>query len=66
MAKKSKEDSTSKVLWLAGGAAVTGLVVYLVQKNLKDQEDLRQLRYEADQRRLAASAASSGGGGGGE
>jgi len=63
MAKKSKEDSTNKVLWLAGGAAVTGLVVYLVQKNLKDQDELRQLRYEADQRKLAAS---SGGGDGGE
>lgn len=64
MAKKSKEDSTNKVLWLAGGAAVTGLVVYLVQKNLKDQDELRQLRYEADQRKLAAS--SSGGGSEGE
>lgn len=61
--KKNKDDSTNKVLWLAGGAAVTGLVVYLVQKNLKDQEELRQLRYEADRRR---ELAASGGGGGGE
>jgi len=55
MAKNNKEDSTNKVLWLAGGAAVTGLVVYLVQKNLKDQEELRQLRYESDRRKELAS-----------
>jgi len=55
MAKNNKEDSTNRVLWLAGGAAVTGLVVYLVQKNLKDQEELRQLRYESDRRKELAS-----------
>ena len=60
MPKKKKGNGTeNKVLWLAGGAAVTGLVVYLVQKNLKDKEELMQLRYESEQRRLS----DAGGGG---
>lgn len=62
MAKKKKRedgDVTNKLLWIAGGAAVTGTVIFLVQKNLKDQEELRDLRYQLSRREIG-----SGGGGG--
>ncbi len=46
MAKKSKDDDTgNKLLWLAGGAAVTAFAMYYVNRNLNEREELNRLRY---------------------
>lgn len=53
MAKKKSDDETSnKVLWIAGGAAVTAFAMYYVNKHLNEREDLKRLRYAEDQNRL--------------
>lgn len=62
MAKKKKNgdsDVGNKLLWIAGGAVVTGTVIFFVQKNLKDQEELRELRFQLNRQK------ELGGGGGG-
>lgn len=56
MATKSKDEATNKLLWLAGGAAITGAVMYLVNKNLNERDELSKLRYESDQRKLKESS----------
>lgn len=52
MASKSKDDATNKLLWLAGGAAITGAVMYLVNKNLNERDELSKLRYADSQRKI--------------
>ena len=55
MATKSKDEATNRLLWVAGGAAMTGAVMYFVNKNLNERDELSKLRYESDQRKLKES-----------
>ena len=48
MAKKDDEAS-NKVLWIAGGAAVTAFAMYYVNKHLNERDDLKRLRYAESQ-----------------
>jgi len=51
MAKSSsKENTSNKLLWIAGGAAVTAFAVYAVNKYLKDREELMMMRMLEKQR----------------
>ena len=44
--KKSKDDDTSnKVLWIAGAAGVTAFAMYYVNRHLNEREELNRLRY---------------------
>lgn len=54
---KSKEDSDwgTKLLWIAGGAAVTAAAMYYVNKQLKDREELQRLKYAEEHQRLKES-----------
>ena len=46
MAKSKKDDETSnKLLWIAGGAAVTAFAMYYVNKHLNEREELQRLKY---------------------
>lgn len=57
MATKSKDDDTgNKLLWLAGGALVTAGVMYMVNKNLNEREELNRLRFADGQRSLKDSS----------
>jgi len=60
MAKSSKnnEDFSSKLLWIAGGAALSAAAYYFVNKHLKEKEELQRLQY-AEQRRLREGSESS-------
>ena len=55
MASKSKDEASNKLLWLAGGAAITGAVMYLVTKNLGERDELNRLRYAEGQRKLTTA-----------
>ena len=45
--KKSKDDDTSnKVLWIAGAASVTAFAMFYVNRHLNEKEELTRLRYE--------------------
>lgn len=50
--KKDDNDTTNKLLWIAGGAAVTAFAMYYVNKNLREREELNRLRYAEEQQRL--------------
>lgn len=66
MAKKKKNgesDVGNKLLWIAGGAVVTGTVIFFVQKNLKDQEELRELRYQLNRQKQISGGGGDDGGG---
>lgn len=53
MAKKKNSDETShKLLWLAGGAAVTAFAMYYVNRHLNEREELRRLQYAEKQQSL--------------
>lgn len=53
MAKKSSDENTSdKLLWLAGGAIITAGVMYYVNRHLKEREELNELRFAERQQRL--------------
>lgn len=53
MAKKSDDSDTgNKLLWLAGGAAVTAFAYYYVNKHLKEKEELQRLQYAEKQQQL--------------
>ena len=44
MAKsKNGDDTTNKILWIAGGAAVTAFAMYYVNKHLNDRKELQRL-----------------------
>lgn len=69
MGKKKKNgdsDVGNKLLWVAGGAVVTGTVIFFVQKNLKDQEELRELRYQLNRQKELGGGGGRGGDDGGE
>jgi len=52
MAKSTKDDeATNKLLWIAGGAAVTAFAMYYVNKSLNEREELKRLKY-AESRQL--------------
>ena len=58
--KKSDDETSKKLLWIAGGAAVTAFAMYYVNKHLNEREELNKLRYaERNSRQVT-------GGGGGE
>lgn len=42
--KKTDDDSSKKLLWIAGGAAVTAFAMYYVNKHLNEREELNRLR----------------------
>lgn len=53
MAKKKKDDDTSnKVMWVAGTAAVTAFAMFYVNRHLNEREELNRLRYAEDRRKL--------------
>lgn len=51
---KDKEDTTNKILWVAGTALITGFTLYYVNKALNEREELQRLRL---------ASMNSGGGG---
>ena len=56
MATKKKDDDTSnKLLWLLGGAAVTAFAMHYVNKSLNEREELRRLQYAERQQSLKGS-----------
>ena len=57
--KKNDDDTTNKIMWVAGTAAVTAFAMYYVNRHLNEREELNRLRYAEERKRL-----DSGGGGG--
>jgi len=54
MAKKSKdEDTTNKVLWVAGTAAVTAFAMFYVNRHLNEREELNRLRFAESQKGIS-------------
>ena len=50
MATKKKDDDTSnKVLWIAGAASVTAFAMFYVNRHLNEKEELNRLRYGKQQ-----------------
>lgn len=49
---KDKDDTSNKLLWIAGGAAVTAFAMYYVNKHLNEREELRRLQYAERQQKL--------------
>lgn len=50
--KKSDDETSNKLLWIAGGAAVTAFAMYYVNQHLNEREELRRLQYAERQQRL--------------
>jgi hypothetical protein len=44
MTTRSGKDDDNRLLWIAGTAAVTALVVYQVNKYMKEREQLADMR----------------------
>lgn len=57
MAKKSKdEDTSNKVLWIAGAAAVSAFAMYYVNRHLNEREELNRLRYAQEKKSISDSS----------
>ena len=53
----NKDEDDNKILWVVGTAAITALVVYQVNKYMKERESLSELRaMEKLRAQLPASA----------
>ena len=44
MAKKKDSETTNKILWAFGAAAVGAFAMYSVNKYMKDREDLQLMK----------------------
>jgi hypothetical protein len=57
--KKSTDDNTSnKVLWIGGAAAVTAFAMFYVNRHLNEKEELNRLRY-TERQKLSEKSESS-------
>jgi hypothetical protein len=44
MAKTKDEDKFEKVMWLVGGALITGATIYFVNQYLQDRKEMMKLQ----------------------
>jgi hypothetical protein len=58
--KKNDDDTTNKIMWVAGTAAVTAFAMYYVNRHLNEREELNRLRYAEDRKRLESSGGGEG------
>lgn len=57
--KSSDGETTNKVMWIAGTAAVTAFAMYYVNRNLNEKEELNRLRY-AEKQQLPSAESDEG------
>ncbi|MHC4433924.1 MAG: hypothetical protein ACYTBS_18950 [Planctomycetota bacterium] len=58
--KKNDDDTTNKIMWVAGTAAVTAFAMYYVNRHLNEREELSRLRYAEGRKRLESSGGGEG------
>jgi hypothetical protein len=44
MAKESGSELTNKLLWIAGGAAISAVAIFYVNRALTEREELKRLQ----------------------
>jgi len=55
MAKTKDDDRFEKVMWLVGGALISGATIYFVNQYLQDRKDMMRLQIAAQQQSLPES-----------
>ena len=53
MAKSNNDDTSNRLLWIAGGAAVSAFAMFYVNRYLNEREELKRLHYDESRRTLA-------------
>lgn len=44
MAKSKNDETANKVMWIVGGATVSALAMFFVNKHLNEREELKRLQ----------------------